>query len=114
MVPVMVTSLKDRHEQRIDLLVAAKDLLRVFTDASQHIPKHRRSSFFLHLTIVLGPDDFLTPVCLLLIDKVSKRVVRQSTDEIKAVLALPISLLQESPHALQDKVRGFLVQSQTC
>jgi U3 small nucleolar RNA-associated protein 10 len=42
-VPVMVSSLKEVHPQSHDLYIASKEFLRVFTDAANHIPRHRRN-----------------------------------------------------------------------
>jgi len=44
-IPVMVSSLRESHCQALDLYFAAKELLRVFTDAAAHIPRHRRNSW---------------------------------------------------------------------
>lgn len=51
------------------------------------------TSFFCHLVDTLGPEDFLAPICMLLVDKMANRVVRQNTEEIKGSLSLPISVL---------------------
>ncbi|KAF7373573.1 U3 small nucleolar RNA-associated protein 10 [Mycena sanguinolenta] len=74
-VPVMVSSLKSAHSARLDLYLASRDFLRVFTDAASHIPRHRRTSFFGHLVDVLGPADFLPPLCMLLVEKMTNRVI---------------------------------------
>ncbi|KAF8630264.1 hypothetical protein AX17_005450 [Amanita inopinata Kibby_2008] len=100
-VPVMVSSLKQSHINKIDLYIASRDFLRVFTDAANHIPRHRRNNFFSHLVDVLGPSEFLAPVCMLIVEKVANRVVRQSFEDAKATLALPISIIQHSPNSLQ-------------
>ncbi|KAJ7042839.1 hypothetical protein C8F04DRAFT_1251651 [Mycena alexandri] len=100
-VPVMVSSLKRAHSARLDLYIASRDFLRVFTDASNHIPRHRRTSFFGHLVDVLGPADFLPPLCMLLVEKMANRVVRQSPEEVQNSLVLPISVLHRHPPALQ-------------
>ncbi|KAF7326662.1 U3 small nucleolar RNA-associated protein 10 [Mycena venus] len=100
-VPVMVSSLKNAHTARLDLYLASRDFLRVFTDASNHIPRHRRTSFFGHLVDVLGPADFLPPLCMLLVEKMANRVVRQNPEEVQNSLVLPISVLHRHPPALQ-------------
>ena len=51
------------------------------------------TSFFCHLVDTLGPDDFLAPICMLLVDNVANRVARQNAEEIKGSLSLPISVL---------------------
>ena len=116
-VPVMVSSLKQAHANKLDLFIASKDFLRVFTDASNHIPRHRRnkyvfcdytspesqasSSFFSHLVDVLGPSDFLAPICMLIVGKLANRVVRQTPEDVQTTLALPISIHQHCQPSLQ-------------
>jgi U3 small nucleolar RNA-associated protein 10 len=41
----MVSSLKEKHTSREDLLMASKDFLRIFTDAPNHVPRHRRTQY---------------------------------------------------------------------
>ncbi|KAJ7054756.1 hypothetical protein C8F01DRAFT_1162846 [Mycena amicta] len=89
-VPVMVSSLKRSHSARLDLYIASRDFLRVFTDASNHVPRHRRTSFFGHLVDVLGPVDFLAPLCMLLAEKSANRIVRQTPEEVQNLLGLPV------------------------
>ncbi|KAG2757731.1 hypothetical protein P692DRAFT_20824545 [Suillus brevipes Sb2] len=100
-VPVMVSSLKSRHPPGLELYIGAREFLRIFTDASNHIPRHRRQNFFIHLADVLGPQEFLAPVCMSLVDKVANRVSRQHEDEASTSLGLPISLLRHFPRELQ-------------
>ena len=40
--PVMTSSLKSKHTSSIGLHVALRDFLSIFTDAANHIPRHRR------------------------------------------------------------------------
>ncbi|KAG1852147.1 hypothetical protein DFJ58DRAFT_791745 [Suillus subalutaceus] len=68
------------------------EFLRIFTDASNHIPRHRRQNFFIHLADVLGPQEFLAPVCMSLVDRVANR------------LGLPISLLRPFPPRVLKEV----------
>ena len=89
----MANSLKTSHSDKLALAIASRSFLRIFTDAANHIPRHRRTHFFAHLADVLGPSDFLSPVCLLLVDKVSSKVVRQSSADVVATLALPLATL---------------------
>ncbi|KAF8125619.1 hypothetical protein EV363DRAFT_1225659 [Boletus edulis] len=100
-VPVMVSSLKTKHLDGFDLYVGARDFLRIFTDASNHIPRHRRQNFFVHLTGVLGARTFLAPVCMLLVDKVTNRASRQTPEEAQNTLILPSSLLRHFDRSLQ-------------
>ena len=52
-IPLMVSSLKKKHTSREALLIASKSFLRVFTDATNCVPRHRhmQSVFaFSHVT----------------------------------------------------------------
>ncbi|OJA15136.1 hypothetical protein AZE42_07566 [Rhizopogon vesiculosus] len=98
---VMASSLKSKYTPGLELYTGARDFLRIFTDASNHIPRHRRQNFFIHLVDVLGPQEFLAPVCMLLVDRVANRVSRQHDDEASASLGLPISLLRHFPQPAQ-------------
>ncbi|KAI6037989.1 hypothetical protein EDC04DRAFT_2699173 [Pisolithus marmoratus] len=100
-VPVMVSSLKEKYAAGLELYVGAREFLRIFTDAAHHVPRHRRQNFFLHLAEVLGPEEFLAPLCMLLVDKATNRVVRQSLEEAQTTLALPIALLRHFSRPLQ-------------
>lgn len=53
-----------------------------------------RVRFYSHLVDVLGPDEFLAPVCMLLVEKVSKRLVRQQKNDAETSLSLCISMFQ--------------------
>jgi hypothetical protein len=44
-VPVMASSLKKAHTDRLALYIGSRDFLRIFTDAANHIPRHRRIKF---------------------------------------------------------------------
>ncbi|KAL4062956.1 hypothetical protein V8B97DRAFT_2026593 [Scleroderma yunnanense] len=100
-VPVMVSSLRDKHSQGLELYISAREFLRIFTDAAHHVPSHRRQNFFVHLAQVLGPQEFLAPLCMLLVDKVANRVVRQTLEEAQTTLVLPVALLRHSPRPVQ-------------
>ncbi|KAG9310969.1 hypothetical protein JVU11DRAFT_8847 [Chiua virens] len=100
-VPVMVSSLKTKHLGGLDLYIGARDFLRIFTDASNHIPRHRRHKFFVHLSEVLGAQSFLAPICMLLVDKVTNRASRQTAEEAQTTLALPTSLLRHFDRSWQ-------------
>lgn len=66
---------------------------------------HLHPSFFMHLTEVLGARIFLPPVCMLLVDKVTNRASRQTTEEAQSTLSLPTSLLRHFDRRLQLFVR---------
>ncbi|KAF8966928.1 armadillo-type protein [Flammula alnicola] len=101
-VPVMVSSLKENHSQPLDLYVASKEFLRVFTDAANHIPRHRRNKLFL-CTFGRRPrlSRLLGTVCMLLLEKSANRIVRQSPEEVQNSLSLPASVFQHSSYELQ-------------
>ena len=63
-------------------------------------------SFFTHLIEILGPADFLPAVLLLLVDKMSNRVVRQGPEDIAASLSLPLSILARFDTEVQVAVRN--------
>ncbi|EJU00234.1 hypothetical protein DACRYDRAFT_23206 [Dacryopinax primogenitus] len=94
-VPVMANSLKEQRTTQFDLYQRSREFLRVFTDASTHIPRHRRSKFFIHLVDVLGPQDFLVPICLLLVDNTAFRVVKQKAIDVPSTFAIPLACLQK-------------------
>ncbi|KAF8901036.1 armadillo-type protein [Gymnopilus junonius] len=100
-IPVMVSSLKEARSQPLDLYLASREFLRVFSDAANHIPRHRRNNFFSHLVDVLGARDFTAPVSMLLIEKIANRLVRQSPEEAHNSLSLPIAIFQHISYAQQ-------------
>ncbi|KAG6836982.1 hypothetical protein H0H93_016935 [Arthromyces matolae] len=108
-VPVMVASLKRSHSQQLDLYIGSKDFLKVFTDAANHIPRHRRSNFFAHLVDVLGPEDFLAPLCMLLVEKVSTRVSKRDPEDIQTSLSLPTSVFHHTSAPLQIRTLTILL-----
>ncbi|EJD05052.1 uncharacterized protein FOMMEDRAFT_105292 [Fomitiporia mediterranea MF3/22] len=93
-VPVAIASLKEKYDSALDLYVGSRDLLRTFTDASTHVPRHRRTSFFTHLIDVLNPTDYLAPILMLLADKSANRVSRQEKQEAQTTLTLPLGVMQ--------------------
>lgn len=48
----MVSSLKEAHSQPLDLYIASREFLRVFTDAANHIPRHRRNKSVSSITSI--------------------------------------------------------------
>ncbi|RPD60690.1 hypothetical protein L227DRAFT_501246 [Lentinus tigrinus ALCF2SS1-6] len=100
-VPVMVSALKEAHGSGTDLHHASREFLRVFTNAAKHVPRHRRVNFFSHLVDTLGPADFLAPVTMLLVDRASNRVVRQTAAESAGSLFLPLAVCERYPADMQ-------------
>lgn len=64
------------------------------------------TSFFVHLTEVLGGDEFLAPISMLLVEKVAGRVVRQPQSDAQTSLSVPLSILHHYGSATQAQV-GF-------
>lgn len=62
------------------------------------------ASFFVYLTDVLGGDEFLAPISMLLVEKVAGRVVRQSQSDAQASLSIPLSILHHYGSVTQAKV----------
>ncbi|UZJ57293.1 hypothetical protein CBS101457_006613 [Exobasidium rhododendri] len=87
---------KVKGQGSLALLQSSSPLLCVFTDAAKHVPRHRRVSFFHSLVQVMG-SDYLAPICMLLIDRYSSKISKQ-TDlvEIQMTLQLPLSLFAKS------------------
>ncbi|KAH8112066.1 hypothetical protein DFH11DRAFT_1788270 [Phellopilus nigrolimitatus] len=109
-VPVATASLKQKHNNTLDLFIGSRDLIRTFTDAFTHIPRHRRTSFFTHLVDVLGPADFLAPVIMLLADKSSNRVSRQDRQEAQLSLVLPLGILHHYDSSVEFSAMKEVVQ----
>lgn len=87
--------------------IGAQSLSRFKLHSSMFL--RHASSFFAHLVSVLGSEDFLPPVSMLLIEKVANRVVRQNNDDVQGSLALALSVLQQSPLDLQVQVGPSVV-----
>lgn len=100
----MVSSLKEKHGSGTDLYNASREFLRLFTNAANHVPRHRRVNFFSHLVDTLGPADFLAPSTMLLVDRVSNRVVRQNAAESSGSLFLPLAVNEKYSAELQLSV----------
>ncbi|GAA6009387.1 snoRNA-binding rRNA-processing protein UTP10 [Rhodotorula paludigena] len=84
-VPALVKAMQRTAGGREGLLSELKDLLRAFTDAAAHVPRHRRINLFTRLVETLGAKDFLSAVAMLLVDKAGK-----SSD----AGSLPLSLVE--------------------
>lgn len=102
-VPAFVAALRPKvggPDARFALWLETRPLLRIFADAASHIPRHRRHVFFSLLVEVLGPESFLAPVCMLLVDRVVNRVVK-SPGDAASLLALPLGVLRAEPPAVR-------------
>ena len=67
-------------------------------------------SFFTHLVDVLGPKEFLAPICLLLMEKSANKIIRSQNqgkdkdglkDDLQGALGLPTMLVHHYPYDLQ-------------
>lgn len=65
-VPQLAASLKKRNR---NFLAGVADLLFSFTAAFDHIPEHRRLMLFCQLAHTLGPEDSLSAIIAILVDK---------------------------------------------
>ena len=70
--------------------------------------------FFIHLVDVLGPEEFLSIVCMLIVAKADKRIVRLQGRDLRAALALPLSLLQHYPSNIQLPVSTIVLIPSSC
>ncbi|TIB99805.1 hypothetical protein E3Q18_01415 [Wallemia mellicola] len=91
-VPVVVNSLNSQAKDQESLMHASKPFLMTFTDAANHIPKHRRLVLFSFLVEVLDPIKYLSTILMLLVDKVANKVVK-SASERQAPIVLPLGIL---------------------
>jgi len=103
-IPAFVNAVRPQvvndKDARLALWRETRSLLRIFSDASPHIPRHRRHVFFRLLVDVLGTDDFLAPVCMLLADRVAHRVSK-SPSHSATLLQLPLGLVRAEPLAVR-------------
>lgn len=103
-IPSFVSAVRPKvvndRDARLALWHETRSLLRIFSDAATHIPRHRRHVFFRLLVDVLGADDFLAPVCMLLADRVVHRVSRTPSHSA-ALLELPLGLVRAEPLAVR-------------
>lgn len=97
-VPALVSSMKSTSSDRFSLVSDLKKLLRVFTDAATHVPRHRRIKLFVRFVQTLGASDFLSCVSMLLVDKAIK-----GTDPT----SLPLSVFESFPVEVQLSVCLF-------
>ncbi|KAI3624346.1 UTP10 [Malassezia furfur] len=101
-VPAFVNAVRPQvvnaPDTRLALWLETRALLRIFSEAASHIPRHRRLVFFRRLVDVLGADDFLAPVAMLLTDRVAHRVDR-APGSAASLLQLPLGVLRAEPDA---------------
>ncbi|PKI82871.1 Utp10p [Malassezia vespertilionis] len=80
-------------DAQLALWCETRSLLRIFSDAASHIPRHRRLVFFRLLVEVLGADDFLAPVAMLLAARAEHRVCKSYANAAN-LLQLPLGVLK--------------------
>ncbi|GAA5867626.1 hypothetical protein JCM8547_001319 [Rhodosporidiobolus lusitaniae] len=116
-VPALVKAMQKSASGREGLLSELKDLLRAFTDAAAHVPRHRRINLFVRLVETLGAKEFLSAVAMLLVEKAGKvdgeplplvlfehfdvdvqlSALRQVVEEVERLVNLEVSFLAASP-----------------
>lgn len=57
----------------------SKTFISIFTDMAARLPKHRTLPFFVHLVRSLGADDYLAPICMLLVDRSTTKAGRSGS-----------------------------------
>ncbi|GAA5839039.1 hypothetical protein JCM9279_002573 [Rhodotorula babjevae] len=93
-VPALVQAMEKKTAGGRDgLLAELRELLRAFTDAAAHVPRHRRINLFTRLVETLGANKFLSAVAMLLVDKAGNK----SSD----AAALPLALVEHFDVATQ-------------
>ncbi|KAF2274764.1 uncharacterized protein EI97DRAFT_434991 [Westerdykella ornata] len=95
-VPQLASSLKVKHQ---NFLTGVADLLLSFTAAFEHIPPHRRLKLFTELARTLGPEDSLSAIVALLLNKPVTSAPRKFVPEL---------LLQFEPTLTLETIRGYL------
>lgn len=132
-IPALVKATQKTARGRDALLKELKELLRSFTDAAAHVPRHRRINLFVRLVETLGPKEFLSAIVMLLVDKEGKATFdstalplalvehfavdvqlaayRQIVDELTRILNLEVSFLSdptaETPSPAQAKEQAI-------
>ncbi|KAM0786108.1 hypothetical protein ACM66B_006918 [Microbotryomycetes sp. NB124-2] len=81
-VPALVKSTKRTSTNRAALVSDLKELLNIFADAANHMPRHRRARMLVKFVETLGAQDFLSAVTMLLVDK-----------DVKSAEGTPLSLV---------------------
>ncbi|CAO1622695.1 unnamed protein product [Sympodiomycopsis kandeliae] len=83
------------EEKRFEILKAARPFLCIFTDSATHIPRHRRQNFFQLLMWTLGSPTFVPGLCMLLVDRASHKVSRQTSENALSTLQLPLAVFSD-------------------
>ena len=86
-VPVITKSLREKAATPLELYNESASFLGIFTDMVGRLPRHRTLPFFVHLVKSLGPEDYLPPVLMLLVERGTRGKASSSQ-----ALELPLSL----------------------
>jgi len=93
-VPPLAASLRAKHK---NFLTGVADLLLSFTAAFEHIPQHRRLKLFSELARTLGPQDSLSAIIALLVDRYPHSKAQHVFVIDLLVVFDPVATLQVSP-----------------
>lgn len=88
-------------DRSFELAKVSKPYLCIFTDAANHLPRHRRSNFFELLVRTLGPENYTGPVAMLLVDRTAHKVARQLSEDLQSSLQLPLDVMGAQSGAVQ-------------
>ncbi|SCV73190.1 BQ2448_7115 [Microbotryum intermedium] len=95
-IPALVKSTKRKSGNREALVANLKDLLQVFADAAEHMPRHRRIKLFVRLVETLGSQDFLSAMAMLLAER-----------DIKTADGSPLSSLVLEHFSIEVQLTAF-------
>jgi U3 small nucleolar RNA-associated protein 10 len=85
------------------LTIASREFLEVFADSVNHIPKHRKNPFFVHLVHVLPDDALVPPLLLLLLDKCVSKTPKAKKVETESIFSLCQTLVNELAPTAQTR-----------
>lgn len=66
-------------------MAESKTFVSIFTDMAARLPRHRTLPFFVHLVRSLGADDYLGPICMLLVDRSTTKAGRSGSSVAQAM-----------------------------
>ncbi|SDA02509.1 BZ3501_MvSof-1269-A2-R1_Chr12-3g03653 [Microbotryum saponariae] len=95
-IPALVKSTKRKSGDREALVANLKDLLQVFADAAEHMPRHRRIKLIVRLVETLGSQDFLSAMAMLLAER-----------DIKTADGSPLSSLVLEHFSIEVQLAAF-------
>ncbi|ORX37624.1 hypothetical protein BD324DRAFT_650190 [Kockovaella imperatae] len=108
-IPVLISSLKTKDLDRLELYKEALPIMSIFTDMAGRLPRHRTLPFFIHLVKSLDTGYFLPAIAILLVDRATTKSGRGGQSSALA-LELPISVttsfsIEDQLLALQEVVK---------